>query len=107
MQALLTGALGAPGHHLLAHAQAAAASRLAEGQPSVTAQFTASLRAAHQLLDHARIFDDPLALRIIGAQAEAAVRARAGEGRMAWLRSSQCGAPGESWAMNSYVIKPG
>jgi hypothetical protein len=53
------------------------ASRLAEGQPSATAQLTASLRAAHQLVDHRRIFDDPLALRIIGAQAEAAVRARA------------------------------
>jgi methyltransferase (TIGR00027 family) len=86
LHVLLAGALGALGHRILAHAQSPAASRLAEGQPSATAQFTASLRAAHQLVDHPRIFDDPLALRIIGAQAEAAVRARAGKSRMAWLR---------------------
>jgi methyltransferase (TIGR00027 family) len=52
----------------------------------VTAQSTANLRAAHQLVDQPRIFDDPLALRIIGAQAEAAVRARAGRGAMASFR---------------------
>src|ERR1051325_9756776 len=86
LHALLAGALRGVGHRILAHAQSPPSSRLAEGQPSATAQFTASLRAAHQLLDHPRIFDDPLALRIIGAQAEAAVRARAGKGRLAWLR---------------------
>ena len=67
-------------------AQGAAPSRLAEGRPSVTAQGTANLRAAHQLVDHPRIFDDPLALRIIGSQAEAAVRARAGKGPLASFR---------------------
>jgi methyltransferase (TIGR00027 family) len=49
--------------------------RMDEGRPSRTAQSTAQLRAAHQILDHPRILDDPLALRIIGAGAEAAVRA--------------------------------
>jgi methyltransferase (TIGR00027 family) len=33
-------------------------------------------RAAHQILDHPKIFDDPLALRIIGAEAEAKLRSR-------------------------------
>ena len=32
-------------------------------------------RAAHQLLDDPKIFDDPLALRIIGQQRAAALRA--------------------------------
>ncbi|MGH7331935.1 MAG: class I SAM-dependent methyltransferase [Candidatus Rokuibacteriota bacterium] len=63
-----------------------APSQLAEGRPSRTAQSTANLRAAHQLVDHPRIFDDPLALRIIGAQAEAAVRANAGRGALASFR---------------------
>jgi methyltransferase (TIGR00027 family) len=48
--------------------------RMDEGRPSVTAQFAAVLRAAHQLLDDPKILDDPLALRIIGGQAEARVR---------------------------------
>jgi methyltransferase (TIGR00027 family) len=46
-----------------------------EGRPSLTAQRAATLRAAHQILDQPRILDDPLALRIIGAQAESALRA--------------------------------
>jgi methyltransferase (TIGR00027 family) len=48
--------------------------RMDEGRPSRTAQSTAQLRAAHQILDQPRILDDPLALRIIGPAAEAAVR---------------------------------
>jgi methyltransferase (TIGR00027 family) len=44
------------------------------GQPSSTALGAAGLRAAHQVLDHAAIFTDPLALRILGADAEAMVR---------------------------------
>jgi methyltransferase (TIGR00027 family) len=67
-------------------AQDTAGSLLAAGRPSATAQTTANLRAAHQLVDHPRIFDDPLALRIIGAEAEAAVRARAGRGPAATFR---------------------
>ena len=59
---------------------------LSEGKPSRTAQATANLRAAHQLLDQPRIFDDPLALRIIGVQAEAAVRANLGRSPIATFR---------------------
>lgn len=36
------------------------------GQPSRTALGVARRRAAHQVLDHPKIFDDPLALRIAG-----------------------------------------
>lgn len=39
-----------------------------EGQPSATAQRVAVRRAAHQLLDEPKVFDDPLALRIIGRE---------------------------------------
>jgi methyltransferase (TIGR00027 family) len=42
-----------------------------EGKFSRTAQRVAIRRAAHQLLDEPRVLDDPLALRIIGAQAAA------------------------------------
>ena len=44
------------------------------GRPSATAQEAAILRAAHQILDKPRIFDDPIALQIIGAKAESALR---------------------------------
>jgi len=44
------------------------------GQPSRTALAAAGLRAAHQVLDGAAIFKDPLALRILGADAGALVR---------------------------------
>lgn len=44
------------------------------GQPSRTALGAAGLRAAHQVLDGAAIFDDPLALRILGADADALLR---------------------------------
>jgi methyltransferase (TIGR00027 family) len=40
------------------------------GQPSRTALGAAGLRAAHQVLDGAAIFVDPLALRILGADAD-------------------------------------
>jgi methyltransferase (TIGR00027 family) len=63
-------------------------SRLGDGQPSRTAQSTARLRAAHQLLDQPKIFDDPLAFRIIGGQAESAVRANPhGDPYLATLRA--------------------
>jgi methyltransferase (TIGR00027 family) len=45
------------------------------GQPSRTALGAAGHRAAHQVLEGGRIFSDPLALRILGPDAEAAVRA--------------------------------
>src|SRR5437868_347221 len=44
------------------------------GQPSRTALGAAGLRAAHQVLDGAAIFKDPLAVRILGADADALVR---------------------------------
>jgi methyltransferase (TIGR00027 family) len=44
------------------------------GQASRTALGAAAHRAAHQVLEQGRIFADPLALRILGADAEAAVR---------------------------------
>jgi methyltransferase (TIGR00027 family) len=44
------------------------------GQPSRTALGAAGLRAAHQVLDGGAVFKDPLALRILGADAEALVR---------------------------------
>lgn len=44
------------------------------GQPSRTALGAAGLRAAHQVLDRGAIFTDPLALRILGGDAEAMVR---------------------------------
>src|SRR5580658_731298 len=40
-----------------------------EGKFSRTARRVAIRRAAHQLLDHPRVLDDPLALRIIGVEA--------------------------------------
>ena len=46
-----------------------------EGKFSQTAQRVAVRRAAHQLHDHPRVLDDPLALRIIGPEAEAELRA--------------------------------
>src|SRR5437879_3540669 len=45
-----------------------------EGTFSRTAQRVAIRRAAHQLLDQPRVLDDPLALRIIGSEAEDALR---------------------------------
>jgi methyltransferase (TIGR00027 family) len=41
---------------------------LETGEPSRTAQGTALQRAAHQLLERPVVFDDPMALRILGAQ---------------------------------------
>jgi methyltransferase (TIGR00027 family) len=45
-----------------------------EGQFSRTAQRVAIRRAAHQLLDEPKVLDDPLALRIIGAEAAEELR---------------------------------
>jgi methyltransferase (TIGR00027 family) len=44
------------------------------GQPSRTALSVAALRAIHQVLEQGRIFFDPLALRILGADGDAYVR---------------------------------
>jgi methyltransferase (TIGR00027 family) len=45
--------------------------RLSEGRPSATAQRVAMRRAAHQLLDSPKVFDDPFAIPIIGEEAAA------------------------------------
>ncbi len=46
-----------------------------EGQPSATAQRVAIRRAAHQLLDDPKVFNDPIALRIIGKESASALEA--------------------------------
>jgi methyltransferase (TIGR00027 family) len=56
-----------------------------EGQPSRTAFGAAMLRAAHQVLEDGRIFNDPLALRIIGATADS-LRSSGGDATTSGLR---------------------
>jgi methyltransferase (TIGR00027 family) len=51
-----------------------------EGKFSKTAHRVAIRRAAHQLLDHPRVLDDPLALSIIGSEAAEALRSNPKEG---------------------------
>jgi methyltransferase (TIGR00027 family) len=46
-----------------------------ENRPSATAQRVAIRRAAHQLLDDPKVFDDPVALRIIGKESALALQA--------------------------------
>jgi methyltransferase (TIGR00027 family) len=46
-----------------------------ESRPSKTAQRVAMRRAAHQLLDDPKVFDDPVALRIIGNEGAAVLQA--------------------------------
>jgi methyltransferase (TIGR00027 family) len=48
---------------------------LKESRPSVTAQRVAIRRAAHLLLDDPKIFDDPVALRIVGRESALALQA--------------------------------
>ncbi|MBJ7310481.1 class I SAM-dependent methyltransferase [Rugamonas sp. CCM 8940] len=55
-------------------APAAVAGLLGAGRPSRSALAVAMLRAAHQLLDGASVFADPLALSIIGPELAAEVR---------------------------------
>jgi methyltransferase (TIGR00027 family) len=50
-----------------------------EGTPSHTSLRVALHRAAHQFRDQPRLFEDPLALRIVGAEHEAGLRADAAE----------------------------
>ena len=45
-----------------------------DGIPSKTARRVALRRAAHQLLDHPRVFDDPLAIAIIGEESASLLR---------------------------------
>ena len=56
-----------------------------EGRPSATAELVAVRRAVHQLLDRPHVFEDPLALAIIGRSREAQIREdpfRAGGGTL-------------------------
>lgn len=46
-----------------------------QGEPSRSAHWVAALRAVHQLLDEPLVLHDPIALRLLGASAEAALRA--------------------------------
>jgi methyltransferase (TIGR00027 family) len=48
-------------------------------RPSATAQRVAMRRAAHQLLDDPKVFDDPVALRIIGKENASALHADPGQ----------------------------
>jgi methyltransferase (TIGR00027 family) len=59
------------------------------GKRSVTAERVAIGRAAHQLRDDPRVFDDPLALRIIGENARRAIEAAGQESApyVAFLRA--------------------
>jgi len=64
--------------------QRAKSTPMEEDRPSITAQHAAMHRAAHQLLDVPKILDDQLALRIIGANAESALRSNLG-----WFQKSR------------------
>jgi methyltransferase (TIGR00027 family) len=58
------------------------------GQPSLTALGAARLRAAHQVLDHASILIDPLAVRILGEDISVSLdhaRAHAAGPRLRWF----------------------
>lgn len=50
---------------------------MTDGKPSATAFRVAMRRAEHQLLDEPKVFDDPLALKIIGADAASFLAAHA------------------------------
>lgn len=52
----------------------AAGNVVRQGQPSQTAWRVATARAVHQLLDDPILFEDPLALRILGPEVEAKLR---------------------------------
>jgi len=66
---------------------------LQPGEPSRTARSTALQRAAHQLLETPRIFEDPVALRIFGAQG------------VAWLgRNLDTYRTGRARAMRAFLV---
>ena len=57
-----------------------------QDRPSLTAKRVAVRRAAHQLREQPPIFRDPLALRILGPELEAAVRHAIAEPDHGWSR---------------------
>ena len=56
-----------------------------ENKPSVTALRVAMRRAAHQLLDHPVVFDDLVAFRILGPEAENEIRSGREQGKQRFL----------------------
>jgi methyltransferase (TIGR00027 family) len=60
---------------------------LRQGKPSATAQGAAEGRAAHQLLDRPLVFEDRLALRILGREGEAQLQARLTEHQTPLMRA--------------------
>ncbi len=54
--------------------KSATSTAMDEGRPSKTAMGAAMLRAAHQILDDPKIFDDPIALKIMGEKGESWLR---------------------------------
>ena len=69
------------------------------GQPSRTALGAAALRAAHQVLDGAAIFTDPLALRVLGCDAEAMLHdaSDVSRQRLRWFIANRPGLPRMPW----------
>jgi len=57
-----------------------------DGQRSRTAERVAMRRAAHQIYDHPRVFEDPLALRILSDDAAGRIRSGAEENPSPWAR---------------------
>ncbi len=45
-----------------------------QDRPSLTAHKVAMMRAAHQILDNPTVFEDPIALRIVGSEGASAIR---------------------------------
>ncbi len=58
-----------------------------EWRPSATARSVATRRAAHQLLDDPKVFEDPVSIRIIGEEAAAALKADPGQSQRSPLSS--------------------
>jgi methyltransferase (TIGR00027 family) len=56
------------------------------GQPSATAERAAIRRASHQLLDDPKVFDDPLALAMVGPDVQLALRRDPRGFETAWSR---------------------
>src|SRR3954452_3241619 len=75
-------------------------SSMQTGQPSRTALGAAALRAAHQVLDGAAIFSDPLAVRILGDDAEAMLRdaADGSRERLRWFIAIRTRIAEDAWA---------
>jgi methyltransferase (TIGR00027 family) len=61
--------------------------RMLEDQPSRTAYRVALRRAAHQIWDQPRVFDDPVALKIIGSAAAAELAGKRPPGPSRYLRA--------------------